>query len=244
MLHEPVDIAERVSGEWLEETSLVLLRRVLLDRVAGKPALVSSFGAESAVLLHLAARVDPSVPVLFLDTQMMFRETLEYQLSLSNAFGLADVRLVRPDPADLAERDPDGTLHRTDPDACCHVRKTLPLDHALKGFDVWINGRKRHQTSTRATIRPLETGADGLMRINPLLHWMSDDVAAYFERHSLPRHPLVSQGYTSIGCAPCTARSEVGSDPRSGRWAGTSKDECGIHIENGKVVRSATTRSN
>lgn len=248
MLHESVQgvpsrIAELVSGEWLEHTSLDLLRRVLVDRVAGNPAVVSSFGAESAVLLHLVSRVDREVPILFLDTRMMFAETLDYQVDLSRDLGLGDVRIIRPTFESVAETDRDGMLHRSNPDVCCHFRKTVPLNEALKGFDVWINGRKRHQTAQRADIRPLEASVTGLLRMNPLLHWMQDDVAAYFERHDLPRHPLVAQGFTSIGCAPCTTRAKAGADPRSGRWAGSQKTECGIHIDNGKTIRGSAGES-
>lgn len=239
MLHEPLQIAETVSGEWLEHTSLDLLRRVLVDRIAGTPAVVSSFGAESAVLLHLVSRVDRNVPVLFLDTQMMFAETLEYQLNLSRDLGLTGVRVIEPDVDAVSAKDPKGDLHKTDPDTCCKLRKTKPLNAALKGFDVWINGRKRHQTSQRADIRPLEASFQGPLRMNPLLHWMGEDVKAYFLRHDLPRHPLTEQGYASIGCAPCTAKPAVGGDPRSGRWAGSEKSECGIHIENGVIARQS-----
>lgn len=243
MLPEPSTLAWQAAGEWLEESSIALLKSVLLDRVCGRVALVSSFGAEAAVLLHLASRVDRAVPVIFLDTQMMFAETLNYQRELADHLGLADVRVITPDQSDIKARDRDAKLHRQEPDQCCHIRKTVPLNRALAGFDGWINGRKRHQTSQRSAIKPIETDAGGLVRINPLLHWMADDIENYFEIHDLPRHPMVKDGWTSIGCAPCTVKPINPDDPRSGRWAGSDKTECGIHIENGRIVRP-TARQN
>ena len=212
----------------------------LLDYVfsgaLGRIALVSSFGAEAAVLLHLAARVAPATPVFFLDTALLFPETLDYQRRLAAHLNLSDTRTLR---ADTTRADPENILHTTDPDACCTLRKTAPLDAALTGFDGWITGRKRFQSGRRATLDIFETaGPDGRIKINPLAHWTAADIARHFDTHALPRHPLVAQGYGSIGCAPCTTPTGPGEDPRAGRWRGTAKDECGLHIENGRLVRT------
>ncbi len=237
MLHRVETLAEQTSLEWIEQSSLTLLKQVLVDGIAGNTALVSSFGAESAVLLHLASRVDRSVPVLFVDTRMMFQETLDYQRKLADYLRLSDVRTVSASSTQIRREDVFGRLHLKDPDACCDLRKTRPLEDALEGFDSWINGRKRHQSSDRANIRPIEADENGRLKINPLLHWDREDIEAYFKLHALPRHPLVADGFTSIGCAPCTARVKSGADVRSGRWADSEKTECGIHVVNNKIVR-------
>jgi phosphoadenosine phosphosulfate reductase len=206
-----------------------LLRDTLRHHRFGRAAVVSSFGAESAVMLHLVAGVAPDAPVIFLDTGKLFDETLRYRDTLTERFGLGDVRSIRPDPSLLADTDPDGTLWLSDPDLCCERRKVTPLEAALAGFDAWINGRKRFHGGSRSGLRATEAGPDGRIKVNPLAGWSSDDIAGYFHAHDLPRHPLDAQGYRSIGCTTCTA--PVGEDApiRAGRWAGLAKTECGIH---------------
>ncbi|QUJ77460.1 phosphoadenylyl-sulfate reductase [Sulfitobacter albidus] len=211
---------------------------VLRRALAAVPnlALVSSFGAESVALLHLASRVKPDVQVIFIDTMLLFPETLAYQREVAKKLGLRRVKVVR---ADTAQADPDDTLHQRDTDACCTLRKTRVLEEALRGFDGWITGRKRYQSATRADLPAFEVEeATGRIKVNPLAHWTRDDVATYIEENNLPRHPLVAQGYPSIGCAPCTSPVAAGEDPRAGRWRGQDKDECGIHFVNGKMVRT------
>lgn len=200
-----------------------------IDRFGEKIALVSSFGAESAVLLHIAASVDRSVPVVFVDTGRLFPETLAYRDTLIEALGLTDVRTVGPDPAKLANADPYKALWMTDADACCRIRKTEPLSRALEGFDAWFTGRKRFQAATRAAIPVFE--ADGVrIKVNPLAAWNSAELKAYAAEKGLPAHPLVAQGYPSIGCVPCTSKVKEGEDERAGRWRGLDKTECGIHF--------------
>ncbi|UWQ93385.1 phosphoadenylyl-sulfate reductase [Aliisedimentitalea scapharcae] len=205
---------------------------------AGHVALVSSFGAESVVLLHMAAVVDQMTPVLFIDTQLLFTETLIYQQDVSERLGLRNVQVITAD--DIAQKDPYGALRLSDTDACCALRKTAPLQNALNGFDGWITGRKRFQAGTRATLDffEVEEGNTGRIKVNPLAHWAPEDVRAYMEENRLPRHPLVAQGYPSIGCAPCTSPVKEGEDPRAGRWRNQNKVECGIHFVNGKPVRT------
>ena len=203
-------------------------------------ALVSSFGAESVALLHLASMVQRDLPVLFIDTEMLFAETLVYQQELSERLGLRNVSIIRA--SDPARTDPDGTLHQRNPDACCALRKTVPLQQALTGFDGWITGRKRFQSGTRAHLPffEIETAPDAPARIkvNPLAHWQASDVADYIDENRLPRHPMVAKGYPSIGCAPCTSPVKPGEDPRAGRWRDIEKDECGIHFVDGKMIRT------
>src|SRR4051812_20237947 len=205
-----------------------LLRPLLRDELAGRIALVSSFGTESAVLLALVAEVDPATPVIFVDTLRLFGETLRYRDHLVARLGLTGLRAVEPDPVALKQADPNEVLWRDNPDACCHVRKTLPLERALAPFDAWITGRKRFQAATRAALPPIEA-ADGKIKINPLATWTRERIAAEFQRRDLPPHPPEADGLLSIGCLPCTDRVAPGADPRSGRWAGIEKTECGIH---------------
>jgi phosphoadenosine phosphosulfate reductase len=219
-------------------SATAVLDAALRQRVAGRIAMVSSFGAESVALLHLVATVDPATPVLFIDTRLLFGETLVYQQEVAERLGLRNLRILRTDKTDLEHQDPYGALRLKDPDACCALRKTIPLERGLRGFDGWITGRKRFQASTRATLEFFEY--DRLTRgikVNPLAHWRAEDVEAYIAENRLPRHPMVSRGYPSIGCAPCTTAVGEDEDPRAGRWRKTEKEECGIHIANGTVLR-------
>ena len=196
---------------------------------AGAIAAISSFGAESAVLLHMIAEVDRTLPVVFLDTGKHFAETLGYRDALAADFGLADIRVVMPDAAALARVDPAGRLHATDADACCAVRKVEPMARGLAPFRAWFTGRKRFQAATRIAL-PVFEAVGARIRINPLAHWTGADLAGYMRVHALREHPLVAYGYLSIGCFPCTRPVSPGEDARAGRWSGKAKTECGIHL--------------
>lgn len=209
-----------------------MLRAVIGDGLVGELATVSSFGAESAVLLHIVAQVDPALPVLFLETGKHFPETLAYRDELAARLGLTNIVNLQPDPELLAKRDESGLRWSYDPDGCCEIRKVLPLAAALAGFDATLTGRKAFQSATRANLPRFEvdtSDAQGRLKINPLIDWSAEDLAAYIAEHDLPPHPLVEQGYPSIGCSPCTHKVAPGEDPRSGRWKGWDKTECGIH---------------
>jgi phosphoadenosine phosphosulfate reductase len=214
-----------------------VLEDALQDPEVGKIALVSSFGAESVVLLHMVSVINPATPVLFIDTEMLFPETLAYQAEVAAKLGLSDVRRIHPAPAELLREDPEGYLHLADFDGCCDLRKTRPLEQALREFDGWITGRKRFQGATRAALDFFEEDGAGRIKVNPLAHWTKDDVREYMLNNRLPKHPLVAQGYPSIGCLPCTTPVKPGEDERAGRWRGTGKVECGIHVADGKIVR-------
>jgi phosphoadenosine phosphosulfate reductase len=218
-------------GERFRGLDGLALIEAVIHREFGKGiCLVSSFGAESAALLDMVARVDPATPVIFLDTLKLFGETLAYRERLVERLGLTDVRNLRPDPADLAREDPDADLWRYDTDACCNVRKVLPLERALGGFHAWISGRKRFHGGEREKLPYIE--ADGpRIKVNPLAGWTQKDVDTYFAVRNLPRHPLIADGYLSIGCAACTRPVRPGEDPRAGRWAESGKTECGIHAD-------------
>ena len=229
--------AGRLNDRYRHHAATEVLRRAVTDPDLGRVALVSSFGAESVVLLHMVSIVAPGLPVLFIDTQMLFPETLDYQRQVSARLGLTDVRVIRASDTEIARHDPEGTLHQTNPDACCDFRKTVPLESALSGFDAWITGRKRFQNGQRAALDFFEPEPPARLRVNPLAHWRPEDVQDYMAENNLPRHPLVSQGYPSIGCAPCTSKVAPGEDPRAGRWRGSEKSECGIHFIGGRMVR-------
>jgi phosphoadenosine phosphosulfate reductase len=199
-----------------------------LEAFSGRIAVVSSFGAESAALLHLLASIDKETPVLFLDTEKHFVQTNAYREELTHRLGLKDVRAILPDAGELAAIDPKGDLWRRDNDACCSLRKVRPLDKALSNFDAWITGRKRMHGNLRAFL-PIVEFADPHAKINPLARWSAQEIADYMTVHDLPPHPLVETGFSSIGCWPCTAPTAPGDDARAGRWRGLQKTECGIH---------------
>lgn len=206
-----------------------MLVELLTEPLAGRVAAVSSFGAESAVLLHMIAAVDRDVPVIFTNTQKMFGETLAYRDELAERLGFTDLRVYRPDPRVLVAKDGTGLRWSYDPDGCCEVRKVEPLRRALGPFDAWISGRKGFQSATRAAV-PLFEMDEGRLKLNPLARWSKAELDAYFAAHELPRHPLEQQGFPSVGCAPCTSKVRPGEDPRAGRWRGWDKLECGIHL--------------
>ncbi len=206
----------------------------------GRIALLSSFGAESAVLLHMLSEVDRHIPVIFLDTHKLFPETLLYRDRLVRELGLKDVRVVAPNVADIESQDPAGSLHLSNPDACCHIRKTLPMEKAFQGFDVMISGRKRFHGATRTDLQSISFDKSRI-KIEPLAAFSPLDLQTYMVQHHLPSHPLKLAGYHSIGCAPPTCTSMGGSadNPREGRWMGQEKSECGIHFTaNGKIIRN------
>ena len=209
-----------------------MLKALIEGHMLGEAAVVSSFGTESAVLLDLVAAVDRSVPVLFLDTGKHFAETIAYRDTLVERLGLTDVRVLTPDPTEIAARDDGGLRWSYDPDGCCELRKVKPLACGLAGFDASFTGRKAFQATTRSALPRFEIDASdplGRLKVNPLATWTKDDIAAHFDARALPRHPLEAQGYPSVGCQPCTSKVRPGEDPRAGRWRGWDKTECGIH---------------
>ena len=210
-----------------------LLRPLIETEFAGCLAVVSSFGAESAIVLAHVAEIDRRTPVLFLDTGRLFDETLRYRDRLVRHLRLEDVRTIAPDRDRLANEDRLSLLWLEDPDRCCAIRKVEPLVGVLEGFTAWVSGRKRYQGGGRATLPIFETDGGGRIKINPLANWSRDRIVEEFRLRDLPRHPLEAEGYASIGCATCTARAVSGEEPRAGRWRGRGKTECGIHLSLG-----------
>lgn len=200
------------------------------ELLGSKLAVMSSFGAESALLLAFVAEADPDMKVLFLNTGKHFPQTLAYRRELADFLGLRNVEDIGPAAEQVSDRDPTGELWAFDPDACCNLRKVEPLRVASLPYDVLVTGRKRGQAATRATMTVVEQRKDGQLRINPLAFWSAQDIQAEMQRRELPPHPLVAEGYLSIGCAPCTQPVGGQEDARAGRWSGLNKTECGIHM--------------
>lgn len=222
------EFAERRNILHRKSDPQTVLRHALTDVQIGKHAIVSSFGAESVVLLHMAAQIAKNTPVIFLDTEMLFPETLRYQHDVASALGLTDIRVISPDRTAVLTEDVDGLLHQADTDACCNLRKTRPLEQALQGFDGWVTGRKQYHGGQRARL-PLFEKDGRRIKVNPLVHWDATQLREYIAVHDLPRHPLVAKGYPSVGCMPCTTRIGDHEPARAGRWRDSVKTECGIH---------------
>ena len=220
--------ADGLNERFRDMDTATMLKTVFAEGQLGQIGLVSSFGTEAAVLLHLVANADPNIPVIFVDTLKMFPETLEYRELLIQELGINNAQVVKPKADTLAAKDENGLRWSYDPDGCCAIRKVEPLARAKEGLDTWISGRKAFQSTTRENLPRFEV-VDGKLKINPLGDWTKDDLDSYFEEHDIPRHPLEAQGYLSIGCAPCTSKVKPGEDPRAGRWRGWDKTECGIH---------------
>ena len=223
-----LDDVARLDARYAGVATEVMLADLLAGALKGRVAAVSSFGSESAVLLDLVAAVDKDVPVIFINTQKIFGETLAYRDALAEQLGFTDLRVFRPNPRLLAAKDATSLRWSYDPDGCCDLRKVEPLRRALAPFDAWISGRKGFQSATRAALPRFELD-EGRLKVNPLADWSKAAIDAAFEARQLPRHPLEAQGYPSVGCVPCTSQVQPGEDPRAGRWRGWDKTECGIH---------------
>jgi len=220
--------ADALNARFAGVDAVDMLKALVAEDILGRVAVVSSFGTESAVLLHMVAQADKAMPVIFVDTLRMFPETLDYRELLVQRLGFTNSQTVTPDPDVLAAKDDKGLRWSYDPDGCCAIRKVEPLARAKRGLDSWISGRKAFQSVTRQNLPRFEI-EDGRLKINPLGDWDKAALDAYFEANDLPRHPLEAQGYLSIGCEPCTSKVMPGEDPRAGRWRGWDKVECGIH---------------
>ncbi|PIR31838.1 MAG: phosphoadenylyl-sulfate reductase [Alphaproteobacteria bacterium CG11_big_fil_rev_8_21_14_0_20_44_7] len=216
-----------------------LIKTVINQEFKNEVALFSSFGAHSALLIDMVAEVNPKTPILFLDTEKHFAKTYEYVEQITKKLCLKNVHFLKPDPKLVKNTDPNGELWSIQPNRCCWMRKVEPLQRAIKelGIKALITGRKRYQTSERNDMGYFQVDADGIFRINPLAFWDKDKIAKEFKFRQLPQHPLVAEGYKSIGCEPCTIPVGENGDERDGRWAhtadlyGEQKSECGIHLD-------------
>lgn len=199
-----------------------------LEHFTHHAVLTVSFGGGGLVLAHLISEIDRTIPVIFLDTGLHFPETYAFKQQFTERYrlNLVDVRPVT---------DP-GPLYETDPDRCCHIRKVEPMQRAIKGYDAWISAIRKDQSQTRRHIRTLEyqsattdNATDAILKVYPLAYWTNADVWRYLYQQNIPYHPLLDQGYGSIGCWPCTRALQAGEDERAGRWSGREKTECGLH---------------
>jgi phosphoadenosine phosphosulfate reductase len=190
----------------------------------------SSFQTQSLPLLHLISQVCPAMPVIFLDTGFHFPETLQFRDELQARLQL-NIVVVRAavEKSELLARYGEG-LYRHDPDLCCYINKVEPMQRATVGLQAWISGVRHDQTEYRNGLGILESQADGLLKIHPMLSWTKKEVWAYIDQYQLPVHPLLAWGYLSVGCAPCTRPVHAGENERAGRWAGLDKIECGLHL--------------
>jgi phosphoadenylyl-sulfate reductase (thioredoxin) len=217
-------LADALEGKPPEE-----ILAAVAPRFPGRIALANSFGAEDCVLVDVIGRARLPIRVFTLDTGYLFPETYALWARLEERYGIT----VEGRKADAAPADPSAPPPwQADPDACCHLRKVLPLRGALAGLDAWVTGIRRDQTPDRANARVVEwDGRFGLVKVNPLAAWTHADVWDHVRSHEVSTNPLHEQGYLSIGCAPCTTPVAPGEDPRSGRWRGREKTECGLHVE-------------
>jgi phosphoadenosine phosphosulfate reductase len=225
----PDEIAARLNEELRGKSPHEIIRVALREFGRGL-TYVSSFGAESAAMLSLISDVDREMPIVFIDTGMHFHQTLQYRDQLAQLLGLTDIRTFHPVKEDVKAVDPKGVLNKTDPDACCEVRKVRPLAPALEGFSAWITGRKRFHGGGRARL-PVVEFFEGRFKINPLADQTPEELKALVADKNLPPHPMVAEGSPSIGCWPCTVRPIDPNDVRSGRWVGFKKEECGLHLQ-------------
>lgn len=219
---------ERLIGLYGHLDGSDLLEAMIKEAFPGGIAVSSSFGIEAAVLLDMVARIDPATPIVFLDTGVLFEETIAYKDVLEKRLGLTDIRTMRPLDDHIQKYDPDETLHETDSNLCCHIRKVLPMQDALHAFDAWVTGRKRFHGGERTDLPALELD-QGQIKVNPLINYDRDKILEEFTQRGLPIHALELKGYTSVGCHYCTGLPVAGDDVRSGRWSGQNKTECGIH---------------
>jgi len=227
---------DALNDKYKGATPQQLIRGLLEDDFPGQVSLVSSFGTESAVLLHMAGQVDPDIDVVFVNTGKLFGETIKYKNKLIDTIGLRNVRTIMPKPALLDQNDPTGVLWSQSTDRCCYTRKVEPMQRALKDVNIWISGRKGFHGGDRTNL-PLFELIEGRIKVNPLAGWQKSNLDHYFQAYALPKHPLEADGYLSVGCMPCTSPVSEGEDIRAGRWRGTDKTECGIHLPAGRSTR-------
>ncbi|MEC8265226.1 MAG: phosphoadenylyl-sulfate reductase [Pseudomonadota bacterium] len=201
-----------------------------LNLFGDKIVYVSSFGTESVVILHMISQINKKLPIILLNTKFLFNQTIDYKNKLINLFKFENFLEIFPDTSDLKKYDPDNTLWQSDIEKCCNLRKVRPLDKALKNYDAWISGRKTYQGGERIDIEPFEFN-NGKIVVNPLANFKRKNLLNYFKNYDLPQHPLLDEGYFSVGCTHCTHKSYDQNDPRSGRWVNQTKTECGIHYK-------------
>jgi phosphoadenosine phosphosulfate reductase len=219
------------ANERLASATPETILRWAVDTFGDKLTMATAFGAEGCCLIHMVAEIAPDLRIFNLDTGYQFPETLKLRERIKDRYGIA-VQFIRPEMT-VAEYEAEhgGPLYRIRPDQCCHDRKLLPLRQAVAGYEAWISAIRSDQTSHRAAAGVVQWDAKfNLVKVNPLLAWTRKDVWDFILKHDIPYNPLHDRGYPSIGCWPCTAAVGAGDDERAGRWAGSMKKECGLHV--------------
>ena len=215
----------------LQGASPQAILRWAVERYHPRLTMATAFGAEGCCIIHMLAEIEPGVRIFNLDTGYQFPETLALRERIKERYGI-EVEYVRPESS-VAEFEAKnrGPLYVLQPEQCCHERKIIPLRKAIAGYDAWISAIRGNQTIHRAAAGVVQWDKKfGLTKVNPLLSWTNQDVWTFITKHDIPYNPLHDQGYPSIGCWPCTRAVLDGEDERAGRWSGTSKKECGLHI--------------
>ncbi len=191
----------------------------------------SSFQTHSLVLLHILSKIDNEIPIYFINTGFLFPETIQFRNEIAALFGLKNVINLNPSSPKTAQMANNGKfLFATDPTRCCSVNKVEPLDSVLKEFDVWINGVRADQSAVRKAMQTEQSAPHNTVRFHPMLDWTKQEIFKYLRENNIPHHPLDAQGYSSIGCEPCTRKMLVG-DERAARWFGMNKTECGLNTD-------------
>lgn len=232
----PADIEEQIAE--LHALSPEALLAWGSERFSGNVVCLSALGAEDCVLIDMIARAQLTIPIVTIDTAVLFRETYALWSRLERRYGLsiAGIRSARIPDAGPTDADLDHLWER-EPDRCCQLRKVVPLRNELEGRQAWITGIRREQSETRRNAQTVEWDATfGLVKLNPLAAWTHEQMWAYIREHDVPYNPLHDSGYASIGCEPCTTPIAAGEDMRSGRWRGRDKTECGLHIAPATLV--------
>jgi phosphoadenosine phosphosulfate reductase len=205
----------------------------------------SSFQTHSLVMLHILSRIDPTIPVVFMNTGFHFPDTLKFRDYITERFGLTIVDLRSNTPR-LSQRGPDGRFFfASDPDYCCYLNKTKPLESWLMKYDIWINGVRADQSATRKSMKSEMNAPHGTMRFHPMLDWSSKEIYEYRKKYDLPENPLEAKGYISIGCEPCTVHMDPSMSDREARWFGLNKTECGLHtdlVDNDMVEKNGKSK--
>jgi phosphoadenosine phosphosulfate reductase len=191
----------------------------------------SSFQTHSIPLLHILSRIDRSIPIIFLNTGYHFPETMEFRDTICEMLGMRYIDL-KPDTPKVRQMGYDGKLLFTsDPDYCCYLNKTQPMERILQTYDVWINGVRAEQSAVRQAMKVEQPAPHGVIRFHPVLDWSARDVFQYRKKYNLPEHPLEAKGYFSVGCEPCTRKLDLEMQEREARWFGMKKTECGLHTD-------------
>ena len=208
-----------------------IAERIIQYQREGKKLFVtSSFQTHSIPLLDIIGKIDASIPVMFINTGYLFPETLKFRDQVANLLGLSIINVKALVSRNL-QRNGDGNLFFTsDPDRCCYLNKTQPMEPILTEYDIWINGVRADQNANRQSMAVDQDGAFNCGRFHPMLDWDNRMIYQYINKHKLPRHPLEDQGYMSIGCEPCTRKFDLAND-RDSRWFGLNKTECGLHTD-------------